>query len=50
MCIAMGIAEPIAINTMVTANIFAMSSHHWPSVVRPLCRNAAGSKLRHFAN
>jgi hypothetical protein len=33
MCKAMGIAEPIAINTMVTANIFAMFSHRWPIVV-----------------
>jgi hypothetical protein len=29
-CITIGIAEPIAIKTIVTANIFAISLRLWP--------------------
>src|ERR1700676_5466042 len=34
MCITMGIAEAIAITTIVTASIFAISPRLWPGLIR----------------
>src|SRR5580704_19154792 len=38
MCITMGIAEAIAITTMISAKLFAISSRLWPGLTRALFR------------
>jgi hypothetical protein len=46
MCITMGIAEAIAITTMITANIFAISSRLWPGIPRPYFESSYPASVR----